>query len=54
MTMVFAVDGIGLLGALGIGGMLALVVFFFASQADEKAVVRLAAPARGLRGRERP
>ena len=51
--MVFAVDGIGLLGALGIGGMLALVVFF-ASQADEKAVVRLAAPARGLRGRERP
>jgi tight adherence protein C len=50
MTMVFAVDGLGLLGALGIGGMLALAVFFFASQADEKAVVR--ASLRQLEGYE--
>jgi tight adherence protein C len=50
MTMVFAVDGLGLLGALGIGGMLALTVFFFASQADEKAVVR--ASLRQLEGYE--
>jgi Flp pilus assembly protein TadB len=30
----------GLLGALGIGAMIALVIFTFAAQADEKAVVR--------------
>ena len=36
----FAVDGMGLLGALGIGAMIALVIFTFAAQADEKAVVR--------------
>jgi tight adherence protein C len=50
MTMVLAVDGLGLLGALGIGLVLALIVFFFASQADEKAVVR--ASLRQLEGYE--
>jgi tight adherence protein C len=48
--MLFAVDGLGLLGALGIGAVLALVVWFFASQADEKAVVR--ASLRQLEGYE--
>src|SRR5262245_47236666 len=38
--MLFAVDGLGLLGAIGIGLVLALIVWYFASQADEKAVVR--------------
>ena len=48
--MVLAVDGLGLVGALGIGLVLALIVFFFASQADEKAVVR--ASLRQLEGYE--
>jgi tight adherence protein C len=38
--MLVAVDGMGLLGAIGVGAVFALIVFTFASQADEKAVVR--------------
>jgi tight adherence protein C len=48
--MLYAVDGLGLLGAIGVGAVLALVVYFFASQADEKAVVR--ASLRQLEGYE--
>jgi tight adherence protein C len=48
--MVFAVDGLGLLGAVGVGAVFGLIVFFFASQADEKAVVR--ASLRQLEGYE--
>ena len=48
--MVLAVEGMGLLGALGVGCVLALVVYAFASQADEKAVVR--ASLRQLEGYE--
>lgn len=48
--MIVAVDGMGLLGAIGIGSVLALVVYAFASQADEKAVVR--ASLRQLEGYE--
>jgi len=48
--MVLAVDGFGMLGALGVGGVFAMVVYFFAAQADEKAVVR--ASLRQLEGHE--
>jgi tight adherence protein C len=48
--MLLAVDGLGLLGAIGIGLVLGLIVWFFASQADEKAVVR--ASLRQLEGYE--
>jgi tight adherence protein C len=48
--MLFAVDGLGMLGALGVGAVLAMVVYFFAAQADEKAVVR--ASLRQLEGHE--
>jgi tight adherence protein C len=48
--MLFAVDGMGLLGAVGVGCVLALVVYAFASQAEEKAVVR--ASLRQLEGYE--
>jgi tight adherence protein C len=48
--MIIAVDGMGLLGAAGVGAVLALVVYVFAAQADEKAVVR--ASLRQLEGYE--
>ena len=50
LSLVLAVDGMGLLGALAVGGVIALVVYFFAAQADEKAVVR--ASLRQLEGYE--
>jgi tight adherence protein C len=40
LTQVLAVEGMGLLGALAVGGVIAMLVYFFAAQADEKAVVR--------------
>lgn len=40
LTQVLAVDGMGLIGALAVGGVIAMLVYFFAAQADEKAVVR--------------
>lgn len=48
--MLFAIEGMGLVGAIGIGAVFALVVFALASQADEKAVVR--ASLRQLEGYE--
>jgi tight adherence protein C len=39
-TLVLAIEGMGLLGALAAGGVVAMLFFFFAAQADEKAVVR--------------
>lgn len=50
MALIFAVQGMGLLGAAGIGVVLAFVVYFVASQAEEKAVVR--ASLRQLEGYE--
>jgi tight adherence protein C len=48
--MILAIQGTGLLGALGIGAVFGLVVYAFAAQADEKAVVR--ASLRQLEGYE--
>jgi tight adherence protein C len=48
--MTLAIEGTGLLGAVGIGALFGLVVYAFASQADEKAVVR--ASLRQLEGYE--
>jgi tight adherence protein C len=48
--MILAIEGTGLLGAIGIGVLFGLVVYAFASQAEEKAVVR--ASLRQLEGYE--
>ena len=48
--MILAIEGTGLLGVIGVGVVFGLVVFAFASQADEKAVVR--ASLRQLEGYE--
>src|SRR5690606_9342420 len=50
LTMVLAAEGMGLLGALGAGGVVALIFYLVAAQADEKAVVR--ASLRQLEGYE--
>jgi len=47
---VLAVEGLGLIGALGIGAVVSLVVYLLAAQAEEKAVVR--ASLRQLEGYE--
>lgn len=47
---VLAVDGLGLLGVIGVGAVVGVLLFTFASQADEKAVVR--ASLRQLEGYE--
>lgn len=36
----FAVEGMGLLGAIGVGAAIALVIYLLASQAEERSVVR--------------
>ncbi len=50
LASVLAVDGMGLLGAVGVGVVLAFIIFFVASQAEEKSVVR--ASLRQLEGYE--